>query len=144
MKKLSLLSAFVLFVGPFSLTHAFIEKPEIQFKTPEQIRAQALEKLNDRVLSEDDARLQRLINLTRDINTGDRRVKSAKENFKKSLGRPLSNQTSSGAINKGLVPRSSRAFDILSGQREASTPTTQVAQTVQERLRARRALRSNK
>jgi len=127
----------VLGIVPFFSSQALILKPEIQFKTFEQIQADAQAKLEaTSTLSEDEKRKQRLLKLTRDSNTGVNRVKSAKENFKKRFG----NQTrssSNGQISKTRVPRRASALASISSTSAAVETTTTTS--VRDRLRARLA-----
>ena len=72
MKNMNLwLSALVLAAVPLFTTQALIVQPNVQFKTFEQIQADALEKLNaqEGTLSERDLRQRRLLNFTRDNDT---------------------------------------------------------------------------
>lgn len=138
MKPTYLLATLMLVLAPALSTEARIVKPEIQFQTLEEIQAAARAEIQNGevTLTPDQARQQRLLQLTRASNTGVNRVKSAKENFKKRIGRTRS--SAAGNISKTRVPRRASALRSLSNAQAQAPSSTEVKPlSIQDRLRAR-------
>ena len=149
MKSQILLATLALSVVPVLSSHALILEPEVQFKTLEQIQADALAELENPAeeLTEDEARRQRLINLTRSSNTGVNRVKSAKENFKKRSTTGKTVGTTGSSIGKNRSFRGSRARQAESTYQSSESTQdgkstrfeSDISTTIRARLRQRLA-----
>jgi len=142
MKNMNLwLSALVLATVPFFTSQALIIQPNVQFKTFEQIQADALEKLNAQAgtLSQSQLRQQRLLNFTKDndATTTDRtdvgRFKNRVNNGTRSERRTTAR--SRGIRRSGGKTTSRRTLT----EAELSTVSSDENLTIRERLIKSRA-----
>lgn len=143
MKNINLwLSALVLATIPLFSSQALITKPNVQFKTLEQIQADALEKLNadSSTLSPRQLRQKRLLNFTKDNSLDVNRARVGQ--FENRVNVPFRSERRTTGRNQGVRTSTSTKAGKFTSRRTLTEDELSVADknlTLRQRLIQRRA-----